>query len=133
MSISKTKPIKKKQALVDIKNILQRQSFQNYLLFRIGISLGIPSNELTQLHSKDLLDKEHFFPNKYGIRIADSLQEEIRYHRKNRGEGFLFRASGDGPLSRFQVYNILRNAGKEAGMTEKIGTTTLRKTFAYWA
>lgn len=131
--MSKTSPIKNKQTLVDIKNILQKQSFQNYLLFRIGVNLGIPSNELNQLHSKDLLGKKHFFSGKYGIRIADSLQEEIRYHVKNMGAGLLFRASGDRPLSRFQIYNILRDAGQEVGMAEKIGTTTLRKTFAYWA
>ena len=41
--------------------------------------------------------------------------------------------NGKAPLQRDQAYKIINNAAREIGITEKIGTHTLRKTFGYHA
>jgi site-specific recombinase XerD len=43
------------------------------------------------------------------------------------------KSNGKAPLQRDQTYKIINNAAREIGITEKIGTHTLRKTFGYHA
>lgn len=126
-------PIKDKQVMERMKEYLREQSTRNYLLFRLGINLGIPMTDLLHLRVEDVAEKKEFTFGDYRIRISDTLQKEIDFYIGGRKEGYLFRMASNRPLSRFQLYNILRDAAEVAGFTEPVGAMTLRKTFAYWA
>lgn len=126
-------PIKDKQVVQRIKEYLREQNIRNYLLFRLGINLGIPLNELLHIRIEDVAEKAEFFTGNYCVRMSKSLQREISFYIGERKEGYLFRMSSNRPLSRFQLYNILQDAAEVAGFNEPVGAMTLRKTFAYWA
>ena len=44
---------------------------------------------------------------------------------------FSGRRAGDKPLDRSQAYRIINDAARAIGITDKIGTHTLRKTFGF--
>lgn len=131
--MSVVNPIKDRQILEKIKNYLQEENTRNYLLFRIGVNLGLPLNELLYLRVEEIVGKEEFFSGGYRLRISESLQKELLFYAGRRDGGYLFRTKADKPISRFQVYNIIKNAAEAAGFQETVGALTLRKTFAYWA
>lgn len=131
--MSVVNPIKDRQILEKIKNHLREENTRNYLLFRIGVNLGLPLNELLYLRIEDIVGKKEFLSGGYRLRINDSLQKELAFYAGRRDSGYLFRARGNQPISRFQVYNVLKNAAEVAGFHETVGALTLRKTFAYWA
>lgn len=126
-------PIKDKQIMERMKEYLREQSTRNYLLFRLGINLGIPMGDLLHLRIEDVAGKNEFISGDYRVRISESLQREIEFYIGERKEGYLFRMHTNKPLSRFQLYNILRDAAEVAGFKYPVGAMTLRKTFAYWA
>lgn len=127
-------PIKDKNILESMKGHLKDQSTRNYLIFRVGLNLGLSVQDLLRIKIEDVLDKEIFGRDeKYGIRISPSLQKEIKDYVGERKEGFLFLSSRGKPLSRFQLYGILKGVARDAGFKGDVGSITLRKTFAYWA
>lgn len=131
--MSMINPITDKVVLEKMKEYLREHSMRNYLIFRIGINLGIPMQDLLHLRIEDIAGKSEFNFGDYQIRISKSLQQEIAFYIGPKKEGFLFRMHANKPLSRFQLYNILRDAAEKVGVTDNIGALTLRKTFAYWA
>lgn len=126
-------PIKNQETIERMKEHLRDRNLRNYLIFRMGINLGIPMNHLLQLKVEDVREKAEFSFEGYRIRISESLQKEIEFFIGNRKEGFLFRSGKNSTISRFQLYNILKEAADAAGYRGTVGTLTLRKTFAYWA
>lgn len=131
--MSVIQPIKDQVILEKIKEYLREQSTRNYLLFRMGINLGLPVNDLLQLRAEDFLDQKYFLHGHYRLQISESLQKEISFYLGERKKGYLFRMHQDKPLSRFQLYNIIKEAADAVGLDKSVGAMTLRKTFAYWA
>lgn len=131
--MGKVSPIKERQIIEKMKEYLREQSFRNYLLFRLGINLGLTIENLLQLQVEDLVGKTEFRSDGYRIQIHDSLQKELAFYIGNRQAGLLFRTPKGQPLSRFQLYQIMKEAAEKANYSEPIGALTLRKTFVYWA
>lgn len=126
-------PITDRQVLEKMREYLRERNLRNYLLFRVGLNLGLSVQDLLELRIEDVVDKEVFIFRKCNINISPSLQREIRNFVGNEKTGYLFTTSKGTLISRFQLYMILRNAAQAAGYEEAIGALTLRKTFAYWA
>ncbi len=126
-------PIKDKRILERMKEYLREESARNYLLFRLGINLGLPLPMLLNLRVENLKGKKTLLVERYQIRISDSLQKDITFYIGEREEGYLFRVRKDKPISRFQLYHVLKDAAQASGFQGAIGALTLRKTFAYWA
>jgi Site-specific recombinase XerD len=126
-------PIKDWQVLVQMKEYLRERNFRNYLIFRVGVNLGLSVQDLLNLKVEDLLGKKIFISGDCQIEISESLQEEIKRHLGGRTSGYLFISAQGNPLSRFQLYGILKHTADAVGFSEPIGAITLRKTFAYWA
>lgn len=126
-------PIKDKNVMEKMKEYLRENNIRNYLLFRIGVNIGLPLKNLLHLRIEDVAGKEEISVGDYQIKISKSLQKEISFYIGNREKGYLFRINKEKPLSRFQLYNILKDAAEAAGFKEAVGGMTLRKTFAYWA
>jgi integrase len=118
-------------------------------LFSLGINSGLRVSDLLKLIVGDVVDaagkpcerialreqktgKSKTFP--ISTTAAKTIKEYLGT-RKGCGADeplFLSRKS-KGHLQRVQAYKIVNDAARAVGITESIGTHTLRKTFGYWA
>jgi site-specific recombinase XerD len=53
--------------------------------------------------------------------------------RDYTADDWLFPSQKGGPITRQHAWRILSEAAQTVGITEAVGTHTLRKTFGYWA
>lgn len=68
------------------------------------------------------------------IYMSDEIRRFIIEETKDmQDEQFMFASrQGDGPITRQMAYVVLNDAAKSAGIQDKIGTHSMRKTFGYW-
>ena len=132
-------PIRNKEAIEAVKSILRSNGIRDYLLFLMGINVGLRISDILKLKVCDVKNKEYIsvkekktgklkrFPVTDSFRYV--LEEYIKYKQP---EDWLFKSQrGDKPITRIQAYRIINNACYKAGITTNIGTHTLRKTFGY--
>lgn len=140
-------PIKDINKINKIKTILKEKSKRDFLLFVLGINTGLRISELLSLKIADVWDKS--LPKEFLIveNDKDSLIKTIYLNCKVRqalidyinsidfdDAHYLFKSKkNNNPISRQQAYRIINTAAKEAGIGDRIGTHTLRKTFGYHA
>lgn len=133
-------PIRDIEIIEKIKFKLQKSSYRDYLLFMTGINTGLRISDLLSLKVNDVKNKTHIViqekKNKKAKRfpITNTLRPLFDKYIEDMEENrYLFesRNSYNIPLSRSQAYRIINKAAKEAGVQDKIGTHTLRKTFGY--
>jgi len=140
-------PIKDIEKIVKIKSILKKQSKRDFLLFVLGINTGIRISNLlsikievtwTGTKAKEFLyikeqksdELKVYYINSKVRSALTAYITSICYKRSD----YLFKSKlSDKPITRQQAYRIINKAAKEAGIDEKIGTHTLRKTFGYHA
>jgi integrase len=147
-------PIKNVAEIDRMKKILQSQSQRNLLLFVMGINTPLRVSELLQLKVGDVLDEEGNILSVISLRakktdkitlipLNDTVKmtmedypplkfdrEAALFPTQKSHERLKDSSKNKPPLSRTQVYRIMRAAAAEAGLT-KVGTETLRKTFGY--
>ncbi|SDM78076.1 Phage integrase family protein [Dendrosporobacter quercicolus] len=135
-------PIKSKKQITALKNYLRGQNIRDYLLFVLGINSGLRISDLLKLTVEDVQNQ-----NRISIReqktgkmkdfpLSDTCKKAINEYLKitQLTAGYLFTSrKGNQPITRVQAYRILSEAAKTIGITEPIGTHTLRKTFGYHA
>lgn len=132
-------PIRDKNKIEDVKNILLRKGQRDYLLFVIGINTGLRIGDILNLKVSDVKGKSHIIikEQKTGktkrLLINPQLEQEISKHITGmNSDEYLFATRGENkPITRIQAYRILNNAADMVGLSE-IGTHTMRKTFGYW-
>ena len=127
------RPITCKETLARFKGHLRGRNERDYLVFRLGINLGLSTHELLEIRVEEVRDKTEIQVRSYLLPICESLQKEIAAYLGDRTEGYLFPSRLGKPLTRHQTYTILRNAAQEVDYRQPIGVMTLRKTFAYWS
>lgn len=141
-------PIRDKKKLEAMKKILKATSLRDYCLFVLGINSGLRISDLLTLKLSDIIDskgeilprvtvreqktnKTKDFP--LGEATRKALKEYLNYVSLIY-DGPLFPSrKGRGPITRQQAYRILNAAARSVGISEKIGTHSLRKTFGYHA
>lgn len=140
-------PIREIERINRIKRILKKQSQRDFLFFVLGINTGIRINDLLNIKVGDVWDGEqvHEF-----LSIIDTNSEQRKlYYLNNKVKhalvdyltvsrlnlsDFLFKSKkSNNPITRQQAYRIINKVAKEIGISGKIGTHTLRKTFGYHA
>lgn len=144
-------PIRDKKKIDTIKKILLAKNVRDYCLFTLGINSGLRISDLLNLVIKDIVDGNGKIRDRITLRekktnkikdfpISDVAKRAINEYLKTRefemDEPFFLskkKSNGKAPLQRDQAYKIINNAAKEIGITERIGTHTLRKTFGYHA
>lgn len=137
--MNKVEPIRDKSKIAELKTILRQQSYRNYILFVFGINTGLRISDMLQIKVEDVRGKTHIVlkeqktsKNKRFL-INSNLRRELRnYIQGMEAHEHLFqsRIGQNKPLSRFQAYRILSEAGRKAGL-ESIGCHSTRKTFGY--
>lgn len=147
-------PIRDKKQIEAIKRHLKGNEFgaRDLCLFTLGINSGLRVSDLLKLTVGDVVDASGKPLDRITLRekktgkpksfpISATAAKAIKDYLATRpGAGvheplFLSRKSktGDGHLQRAQAYEIINRAARSVGITDQIGTHTLRKTFGYWA
>ncbi len=144
-------PIRKKTDLEAIKKILKKRNLRDYALFVLGINSGLRISDLLRLQVEDVLD-----PSSRRMKIAQRIR--IREKKTGKTKDFPLNTAARSALSEYlhhaglpknsplfpsrkggrqlttrHAHRIISAAAKKAGITERIGTHTMRKTFAYHA
>lgn len=142
-------PIKEKEKIEAIKKVLRAATLRNELLFVLGINTGLRISDLLSLRTGDV------WADKTGVAGRIELKEKKtgktrsialnrktkqlikRYIEKERphpgSDEPLFLSQKGGPISRQHAYDLLNTAARLVGVTGRIGTHSLRKTFGYFA
>jgi len=140
-------PIRDKKQIENMKRYLKEHNLRDWLLFVLGINSGLRISDLLKLTVDDVRSKDRITireqkTNKLkDFPLSDTCKKAIsEYLKENRlTDGPLFpsrKSAGSkssGSISRQQAYEIINAAARAVGISEAIGTHTLRKTFGYWA
>lgn len=134
-------PIRDIEIIEKVKRILAENGTRDLLLFCLGINTGLRISDILKLQVKDVKNKEviEIYEKKTGKRkqfLIHSVRHLLDDFIKDKSDNeYLFtsrQSNGKTPvITRQQAYNIINKACKKAGINERIGTHTLRKTFGY--
>jgi len=117
-------PIRQKNKIEEIKDLLRHQSVRDEFLFTLGINSGLRISDLLPLRVVDVKDKTHITikEKKTGkekrFKINSNLRNVIDdYIKRMDDEEFLFASRKTGlPIRREQAYKILNTVAKEVGL-----------------
>lgn len=152
-------PIKKLSDIEAISNFLiENKRFRDNMLFIVGINFGLRVSDLRMLRFANLIDENFRFKdtfpvfekktrntrkkkrNRY-ITINQSVVNAVTLFLRNtpnvKLSDFMFRCesnrgiNSDQPLTPKSIDRILKGIASDLGLTLKMSTHTLRKTFCY--
>ena len=126
----------------DVKKIKEVAKGRNKILLEIGFNTGLRVSDLLKLKAKDIFDYKHVnlqeqkTKKNRKVSLNPKVKELVEIYIDNNdlnSDDYLFQSrKGDNePISKVQAYRIMNKLAKKAGLNEKIGTHTLRKTFGY--
>lgn len=139
--VNTVQPIRDLDIIHAIQTDLKENNYRNYLMFEIGIYIGIRISDILNIKIKDVKGKDNLKLREIKtskeklMPIPSHLKKEISYYvelENLKDNDYLFksRKSKIKPITRVQAYNILRKIANKYKL-ENIGTHTLRKTFGY--
>lgn len=147
-----TLPIKNKKDLATLKNyyLTKKTNLRNYALIVTGINTALRIGDLLQLTWEDVYDFErNAYHQHIMLRESKTGKRNIIALNQNAIEGLAkYKASlsslqpthyifcgrhPEAPLSRIQVYRIIKQAAEALEMPENISCHSMRKTFGYHA
>ena len=149
---ARVEPIRDKRKISTIKKMLKGgNNTRDYVLFTLGINLGLRIGDLLSFEIKDLFTDQNLIKESVEIieqktdkintiTINDSAAEALKYLAEREPDILLSRKNkiiyntrkkylG---ISRIQAYKLVRKWCKQVGLTEmNVGTHTLRKSWGY--
>ena len=137
--MKKVNPIKDPEKIEEMKLILKKQNYRDYILFEMGINIGLRITDLLQLKVKDVKDKHEINIKEGSINKSKTFPINSRvktiideYIINMTNDEYLFqsRKGQNKPISSVQAYRVLKKAAEKIDL-DKVGTHTLRKTFGY--
>lgn len=130
-------PIRSKRELARVEEILSRKK-RDLLFFVMGTNSGLRCSDIAALNVADVKNRTHIeiIEKKTGkykkFPINSKLKPMIADFVKNRSDNEpLFLSRFNNRLNRVQAYMIINEACRKAGITYKVGTHTMRKSFGY--
>lgn len=136
-------PIRDPEVIEAIKRDLKQSNYRDYCLFILGINSALRISDLIKLRVGHLRKAELYIRmTKTGkevfLPISDYLRRELKPLMEGREDHeYLFQSrqkkKRDGirrSIDRSVAYRMLNKVGKKYGL-ERVGTHSLRKTFAY--
>lgn len=131
-------PIRQKSDIKKVESVLASQNQRNLLLFAIGTNCGLRISDILNLNVCDVRNKTHIqikeqktgkfkkFP--INSKLKPMIDDFIKGRRNTEP---LFLSVWNHRLDRTTSYYIIRQACEKAGLEERVGTHTMRKTFGY--
>ncbi len=142
-------PLRDKKQIEAIRKILAAQNLRDAAWFTLGINSGLRISDLLHLAVGDVREtpskwreRMHVTEQKTGktkdfpisATAKKALQAYLATRLMAQPTDPLFPSRKHGrPLQRGQAWQLLRDAARLAGVTDPIGSHSLRKTFGYWA
>ncbi len=137
-------PIRRRKDIDKLKRVLEGR---NRLLLIVGVNSALRISDILKLRVCDVLDeygrprnsitvKETKTRKAKTFRLNDAIKRALRKHVDGSDrEAYLFqsRKGENKPISRTQAYRILQKAADTLELDVKIGTHSLRKSFAFHA
>ena len=155
--MSPTEPIRDKKQLRELAEyFLKKNQLRNHVLIIFGAYTALRISDLLALTVGDVLAgkgtririadrltlREQKTGKRRNIMLNDTVRSSLRQYLKTRTRRYpedpLFlsrQREKDGTLrtlSRSQAYHIIVDAARGAGITSRVGTHTMRKTFGYF-
>lgn len=133
-------PIRDKATISKITAELKKKGSRDAMLWVMGINIGLRISDLLLLKVGQVRNKsfititEQKTGKKKQIQFVNELLPIIAEYIQNMSdEDYLFQSrKGDNkPLSRIQAYRIINQACRNLGITDNIGSHTIRKSFGY--
>lgn len=139
-------PITDRHKLDAMADYLYNKSLRDYIMFEIGINIGIRVTDFTQQKvqfyreacEKGFVEmvpkKTAKYNKKVVVPINKDLNKLIQEYIKDKDDtDWMFPSRKKGySITREQVYRILNEAATAVGITDNIGCHSMRKTFGYW-
>lgn len=139
-------PITDRHKLDAMADYLYNKSLRDYIMFEIGINIGIRVTDFTQQRvqfyreacEKGFVEmvpkKTARYNKKVVVPINKDLNKLIQEYIKDKDDtDWMFPSRKKGySITREQVYRILNEAAAAVGITDNIGCHSMRKTFGYW-
>jgi integrase len=142
-------PIRDRRKIEEMKKKLRAGNPRDEALFTVGINMALRISDLLSLTIGDVLDANGWLVDAVELKdkkgtvrrfplnqsVRSSLAAYLFYRQGAERSEPLFpsqQKGGSASLTRWQARRILSAAGKSMGL-DKIGTNSLRKTFAYHA
>ena len=139
--MGKVSPIRSQMQIAQVKEFLKAKSERDYMLFVMGINVGIRIGDLIvlkvyQVQTPHLSITEEKRGKKRVYLINAQLRKELDTYVEKmelNPSDYLFqsRKGENQHISRSRAYRLIVEAGTELNI-ENIGTHTLRKTYGYW-
>ncbi|KPV44017.1 site-specific integrase [Alicyclobacillus ferrooxydans] len=145
-------PIREREDIEVMKQYLRGTNLRDYCLFILGLNSGLRISDLLHLTIKDVVDETGAIKDRVSLKeqktgkskhfplsrkTKDAISEYLSYRSGRSGWNLddpLFKSrKGNGAITRQQAWRALNAAARYAGIMERIGTHTLRKTFGYQA
>ena len=143
-------PIRDKKQIEAIKKYLRGSNLRDCCLFTLGINSALRISDLLKLKISDVIDEKKKVKDRIQIKekktgkdknfpIGDTAKKAISEYLGIRGDYslddplFISRKGEKAALQRDQAYKIINQAARAVGIKDKIGSHTMRKTFAYQA
>ncbi|EUJ56431.1 site-specific recombinase, phage integrase family protein [Listeria fleischmannii FSL S10-1203] len=131
-------PIRSVESIEKIKDYLLSQSQRNYILFILGINVGLRIGDLIALKVSDvksnhIIIKEQKTNKSKQIKLTKQAKKSVNiYIADMKDDDYLFpsRNGMKEHISRFTAYKIMKDI-QEQFKLENLGAHTLRKTFGY--
>lgn len=121
-----------------MEDYLAKKSKRDLLLFTIGTNCGLRISDIVALNVGDVRNKSHIriVEKKTGKYKSFPINSKLKpmfeeYTKGKRSDEALFKTRFQNRMDRFTAYRIIRKSCKLAGLPEKVGTHTMRKTFGY--
>ena len=131
-------PIRNLEDLKLVKDILNKKSQRDYIIFSLGINSGLRISDILALDVKDVKNKTYIdiFEKKTQKQKIFPINENLKIlldkYIRNKSENTpLFLTKKSNRMERVSFYRIINNVCRQAGIDYKVGTHTLRKTFGY--
>lgn len=131
-------PIRDKNNIKKVEKVLLSKGLRDLLLFTIGTNCGLRVSDIVALNVGDVKNKTHIqiIEKKTGkfkkLPINAKLKPMFEEYTKDKNiDEPLFKTIFQNRMDRFAAYNMIKNACKKAGLDERVGTHTMRKTFGY--
>lgn len=131
-------PIRDIEKVYDIAEYLEARNQRDYVLFLMGIYIGLRITDLLNIRVRDINNGFIYLrERKTGKEKKIEIHKDIKhlvddYIKDKQSFEFIFKSRKglNKPITRQRAYGILKDAANAFGL-KMIGTHTLRKTFGY--
>ena len=145
-------PIRSLEHIELVKNYFLTQGkkslrLRNYMIFVLGVSVGLRGCDLLRLKIKDVLHVNGYIVDE--LRVYESKTHKMNYPMINdvakeaivnylnsldeySVDDYLIRSQGKADMDENTLYNLLKKAQIDLNLPYNIGAHSLRKTFSYW-